>query len=389
MSREQNLSVKLLKAGYQHVEGTIQPQPMTPPPFTLTDLRNAIPPHCFKRNMLLSFGFLTLDWMIVSSLFYCAYIVLEEWTIPIYCTIFGYLIYWFVQGSIMCGIWVLGHECGHDAFSENALINDIVGLILHSAVLVPYHGFKFIHRIHHSHTGSCENDVLFVPFTKTELQNTWSEAWETSPLYNLFITIRLLLVAHPLLLGMNAWGARKYENVPNSYFNPKAIFFLPKERPLIVLSDACFLLAIATIGYFISICGFFIVVRLYIIPYLVLNAWLVTIAYLQHTDTYIPHFREGEWNWLRGSLCTVDRSYGKFLDTAFHHLNDHHVIHHIFNKIPFYNCKEATNAIKPILGKYYLKDTTPFYLALWRVINHCKYVKDDGGIVFYKRKLVE
>lgn len=39
----------------------------------------------------------------------------------------------------MTGLWVVAHECGHRAFSDSELICDVVGLILHSALLVPYH----------------------------------------------------------------------------------------------------------------------------------------------------------------------------------------------------------------------------------------------------------
>ena len=38
----------------------------------------------------------------------------------------------------------------------------------------------------------------------------------------------------------------------------------------------------------------------------------------------LPHFAAGEWDWLRGALSTVDRSYG-FLDHFFHHIADTHV----------------------------------------------------------------
>lgn len=45
------------------------------------------------------------------------------------------------QGGIMTGLWVVAHECGHRAFSDSDLICDVVGLILHSALLVPYHRY--------------------------------------------------------------------------------------------------------------------------------------------------------------------------------------------------------------------------------------------------------
>lgn len=381
---------ELKRAGYEYVEGTVVPQPISQPQFTLNDLRNAIPAHCFERNMFKSFGYLLLDLLIVSALFGCAYYILERQSLPVYWQAVGYLAYWFVQGSVLFGVWVIAHECGHSAFSESELVNDTVGLIVHSALLVPYHSWKISHRKHHSNTGSCENDEAFVPFTEDDVAPTWSEMLQDSPLYQLYKLFQIILLGwFPSYLGLNAWGPKKYRDQPKCHFNPNAAFFLPKERPLIVLSDVCFLLTIAAIAHCINAYGFAIVLRLHIIPYVIMNAYLVTITYLHHTDVYVPHFREGEWTWLRGSLCTVDRSYGKFLDTVLHHITDTHVCHHIFSKIPFYHCVEATEAIKPILGKYYLKDSTPFYLALWRVVNYCQYVQNDGTVVFYKRKLLK
>lgn len=394
MKVAQNLSVEfyneydqLIKAGYQYIEGTPKPQPISRPQFTLTQLKQAVPPHCFQRSTIKSFGYLTLDFVIVVSLFSGAYFILEQWHLPIHFKIAGYCLYWFLQGSILFGVWVLGHECGHSAFSESDLVNNVVGFICHSILLVPYFSFKFTHRIHHTNTGSCENDIGFVPCTRKQVEPTWSESLEDSPLYQLFRIVRLLLVGMQLFLLLNVSGPRKYENGPKSHFNPNSAFFTPKQRSKIVLSDIGIGLILCTTVYFISNYGLLVVLRLYIVPYLIMNAYLVTITYLQHTDTYVPHFRESEWSWIRGALCTVDRSYGKFLDTVFHHLTDTHICHHIFPKMPFYHCVEATEAIKPILGKYYLKDDTPVTEAMWRIINYCKYVPDDGNVVFYKKEL--
>lgn len=49
-----------------------------------------------------------------------------------------WLAYAVVEGTIATGIWVLGHECGHKAFSDNDLLNDLLGYILHTPLLVPY-----------------------------------------------------------------------------------------------------------------------------------------------------------------------------------------------------------------------------------------------------------
>lgn len=296
---------------------------------------------------------------------------------------------------------------GHGAFSENNRVNDIVGLIVHSALLTPYHSWKITHRKHHSNTGSCEHDEAFVPFTADEMNSSWYEILYDSPLFHLmqvmfyfslgwmpmylgfnFANFSLnTLVTNSSRLGFNGTGPRKYQNGPKCHFNPKAVFFSPKDRPSVVLSDIGFIVALMVIGFFAYTFTLPVVLRLYILPYMAMNAFLVLITLLHHTDTYVPHFREGEWTWLRGSLCTVDRSYGKILDVILHHITDTHVCHHIFSKMPFYHCVEATEAIKPILGKYYLRDETPIIPAMWRAMTQCIYVQNDGQVVFYRKKI--
>lgn len=42
-------------------------------------------------------------------------------------------LYTFAAGLVMTGLWCIGHECGHQAFSESKFVNNIVGWVLHSA----------------------------------------------------------------------------------------------------------------------------------------------------------------------------------------------------------------------------------------------------------------
>jgi omega-6 fatty acid desaturase / acyl-lipid omega-6 desaturase (Delta-12 desaturase) len=77
------------------------------------------------------------------------------------------------------------------------------------------------------------------------------------------------------------------------------------------------------------------VVRVYVVPLLVVNAWLVLITYMQHTHPGLPHYDSGEWDWLRGALATVDRDSG-VLNRVFHHITDTHVAHHLFSTCDLY-----------------------------------------------------
>ena len=61
------------------------------------------------------------------------------------CSHIRYAAYWVCQGCILTGVWVIAHECGHGGFSPSDLVNDIVGSICHSFLLVPYWSWKFSH----------------------------------------------------------------------------------------------------------------------------------------------------------------------------------------------------------------------------------------------------
>ena len=130
--------------------------------------------------------------------------------------------------------------------------------------------------------------------------------------------------------------------------------------------------------------GWLWLVKVYIVPYLIVNHWLVIITLLQHTHPDLPHYNGKEWDWLKGALATVDRSYG-FLDVLFHHIADTHVAHHLFSTMPHYHAEEASAAIKPILGKYYKSDNRNVFQAMWNDWNVCRYVKPDeaGKNVFW------
>ncbi|POM65500.1 Fatty acid desaturase [Phytophthora palmivora] len=375
---------QLAEAGYKHVEGAPAPLPLDLPHFSLRDLRAAIPKHCFERSFITSTYYMIKNVLTCAALFYAATYIDQTGNA-------AYLlwpVYWFFQGSYLTGVWVVAHECGHQAYCSSEVVNNMIGLVLHSALLVPYHSWRISHRKHHSNTGSCENDEVFVPVTRSVISSSWNETLEDSPLYQLYRIVYMLVVGWmPGYLFFNATGPSKYWGKPRSHFNPYSAIYADRERWMIILSDIFLVLMISFLAVLVYTFSFYTMLKFYVVPYFIVNAYLVLITYLQHTDTYIPHFREGEWNWLRGALCTVDRSFGPYLDSVVHRIVDTHVCHHIFSKMPFYHCEEATNAIKPLLGKFYLKDTTPVPLALWRSYTHCKFVEDDGKVVFYKNKL--
>ena len=188
----------------------------------------------------------------------------------------------------------------------------------------------------------------------------------------------------PGYLIFNATGPAKYRGKDNSHLSPTAVFIDPKDYWLVVQSDIALGACFSLLCYCIYEFGFNTVGLYYLLPEMVVNLNLVLITYLQHTDVYMPHFRNKEWNWLRGAMCTVDREYGWLYDHTLHNITDTHVCHHLFSTMPFYNAQLATPYIKKVLGDFYLKDNTPVPLALYRSYSNCQFVENIGDVLWYK-----
>lgn len=196
-----------------------------------------------------------------------------------------------------------------------------------------------------------------------------------------------LTVGWPLYLMFNASG-RKYPRFA-CHFDPYSPIYKKRERFQIMVSDIALVGVAYTLYLLASAYGFSWVIKVYAIPLLIVNAFLVLITYLQHTHPALPHYDGSEWEWIRGALSTVDGDYG-MLNHVFHHITDTHVTHHLFSTIPHYHAVEAIRAIKPILGNYYLYDSTPVCNALWREFREFVYVEADypgkSGILWFRRK---
>lgn len=367
------------------IESLSKRAPYKKPPFTLADLKKAIPPHCFERSLLRSLLYVVLDLSAVSFLFYATnYFHL----LPSPLTYLAWPAYWFLQGCFFTGVWMIAHECGHQGFSKYRWINDTLGLIIHSGLLIPYFSWKYSHRRHHSNTASLEHDELFVPKVKSKIPGL-SKYLNNTPgrAFRLAVTLTIGL---PLYYIFNVSG-RHYDRFA-SHFDPNSPIYSEQERLQIYISDVGVFAAIYVLYRLALANGLTWLICVYGLPYIIHNALVVTIVYLHHTHPELPHYDATEWDWLRGALSTVDRDYGFFLNTVFHNITDTHVIHHLFSTLPHYHAVEATNAIKPILGEYYRTDSTPVYKALWRSISECLYVdrevgSSDDGVYWYKNKL--
>jgi len=371
----------------------------------MKELRAAVPKHCFERSIVRSLMHLSLDLAMIGamgiSIYYFDTHLLS--TFPQYPHLYllkfiAWPLYWWFQGVVMTGVWVLAHECGHQAFSPWKSVNDFFGLILHSALLVPYHSWRITHGQHHKSTNHTTEDQVFVPCTREEYneyhnitvssdekrtyKSALNEALEETPIGDLINILKMFTLGWPAYLAFNAAG-QPYGKGTNHY-NPGAAMYSARDYWDIIVSDLGIIGALGALAYCCATFGFLNVAKYYFVPYLFTNMWLVLYTYLQHSDPAIPHYTPKEFTFVRGALCTIDRDYGIY--NWFHHrIGQTHVVHHLFSMMPFYNSEEATDAVKKVLGDMYYRDTTPIIAAIRRSWKYCKFIDpSDGDIMYYR-----
>ncbi|CAM9496096.1 unnamed protein product [Phaeothamnion confervicola] len=337
------------------------------PPFTLKDIRDAIPAKCFKKDAWRSVSYLFRDLAVVAGLAVGAGMLNNPLVWPLY---------WAAQGTMFWALFVVGHDCGHGSFSNSKRLNDIIGHLCHASILVPYHGWRISHRTHHANHGNIETDESWVPMTKSAVEETdWTgKMARFNPI--------VMLLAYPFYLFLRTPGES------GSHFDPKCDLFVDSEAGDVKTSARWYAGMLAVLAAVGAKFGFLFLAKMYLVPYAINVMWLDLVTYLHHTDPEVPWYRGSAWNYMRGGISTRDRDYG--IINNIHHDIGTHVVHHLFPQIPHYNLCEATKAVKPVLGEYYKEPEKsgilPFHLIkqYLKGTQDCIYVPDEGEVVYYQ-----
>ncbi|KAF8069221.1 fatty acid desaturase-domain-containing protein [Lyophyllum atratum] len=378
----------------------------TPMPWSLKQIRDAIPQDLFVKQTTRGLAYLGRDisfaalaWSLATYIdpFFARSDVNASVT-PLVAELLrwsAWAVYWWFQGLIFTGIWVIGHECGHGGFSDYRTLNDSIGFVVHSFLFTPYFSWKISHHRHHSNHASMERDEVYVPKTRSGLglpeqdkatAIDYDEILGDTPIYTLYMLIRQQLLAFPAYLLFNVSGQPNYPKWTN-HFDPNSILFMNSQRNAVIMSNLGISSVILILRHASSVYGFSEVVKYYGIPWLLVTHWFIMITYLHHTDPVVPHYRNKAWNVQRGAAATVDRPFlgwqGRFF---LHDVAHYHVIHHFFPKLPFYNGERATKHLKEFIGDHYLSSDRPAFEALWDNYNKCQFVEDDGDVLFYRDK---
>jgi len=266
------------------------------PDYTIKQIRDAIPAHCFERSGARGLAYVARDVASLAATFYVFHHFVTPANIsstPVRAVLWG--LYTFVQGLFGTGLWVLAHECGHQSFSLSKTLNDTVGWICHSALLVPYFSWKISHGKHHKGTGHLERDMVFVPKSREEYATRMgyyahelAEVMEETPIATAIHMISQQLAGWLLYLAMNVTGHNHHERQVEgrgkgkrngfgggvNHFDPSSPLYEAKDGKLILLSDLGLAITASILFLVGKNFGWANLAVWYFIPYLWVNHWL-------------------------------------------------------------------------------------------------------------------
>lgn len=271
-------------------------KPFKVPQYTLKELLDVIPTHCFERSPFTGFQYLAQDIALISLTFYAAYTYVTPALVPSWWARFAlWTLYGILQGFFGTGVWVIAHECNHQAFSKYKTLNDTVGWIFHSALLVPYFSWKIVHKQHHSLHNNLAKDLQFVPrnregFAKEmgkEEHSNW-EITEDTPLHSVLSLLGQQVFGWPYYLLTNVSSAEAYQKRSDgrgvgkhngwgggvNHFVPSSPLFNENDKYLILLSDLGIAITLSTVLYLGYRFGWVNILVWYWIPYFWVNNWL-------------------------------------------------------------------------------------------------------------------
>jgi omega-6 fatty acid desaturase (delta-12 desaturase) len=358
---------------------------------TIEEVRAVIPKHCFEASAMRGFAYIFRDLSVIATFGFSAYLLLDPampsvWQDPLVFAkwFIGWNVYGFWQGTAFVGLWSIGHHCGHGAFSSSPVLSDIVGYVLHTGLLTPYFSWQFSHKKHHAYTNHLRDGEGNVPITATGFGirpdskhiglAALSDALGHEQI-GIITNVVTLLIGWPLYLLKNNDGF--------DHFRPSSKLFPERLRTKIAVSTAGILAVVGLLIWAYFAHGVWAVYNFYFLPYAWNNIWIIAYSKLNHVNVDVPHYGDDEWNWMRGTLATVDHSCGIF-DWFHHKTGSTHVVHHISAKIPWYHLDEATIHVRNKLGRLHNYDSRPWYKFLYHTALQCDFVDSLVGVQYYK-----
>ncbi|MFO8040159.1 MAG: fatty acid desaturase [Sodalinema sp.] len=316
----------------------------------IRDILNTLPKSVFVKDRRRAWTTVALD-VLLATVGYIGIAIAPIYLLPLL---------WIVQGTVLTGWFVIGHDCGHRSFAQRKWVNNWLGHLMFLPLLYPFHGWRIQHNHHHKHTNKLGVDNAWDPLTV--------ETYESLPAIVRWLYTRVR--------GRFWWVGSIGHWLKEHFIWTQ---FSGQERQHVRFSALFVILVGGTgLGLLGITTGWWGVVKFWLMPWMVYHFWMSTFTIVHHTIPDIHFQPQDTWHEANAQLCgTVHCTYPRWVEFLCHDINVH-VPHHLSTAIPWYNLRSAYEVIQRDWGDYTVE--RQFSAALMREItDHCHLYDSEEG----------
>ncbi|KAK2153624.1 hypothetical protein LSH36_291g06005 [Paralvinella palmiformis] len=335
---------------------------------TAVDIKKALPRRCFKPELSTSMYYFVKD-VVQVVVCYAVFYSLHQAVPMLYWP--SMVFYWAIQGTFFTAVFVLGHDCGHDSFSNYPLLNTIVGNIMHCFLLTPYYMWKLSHKVHHKFNANYDKDEVFYPVKQSDSTSEGK-----------------VIPAFGFGIGWFWYLCFGYRPRTVKHFDVFQPLFAGHLFNCVLSLTGIILMGFAVYNYYMAY-GFLALFNYYLVPLFIFGSYTVIITFLHHTEMNIPWYPAKSWDFVRGQLSTIDRHYG-IVHGLIHNIGTHQM-HHMFTKIPHYYLEEATTHFRASFPDLVRTCDEPIMSSFFRMFKKydAQKVMDDKTEIYYYKEMPE
>ncbi len=284
---------------------------------TLVGIRRSIPESCYEIGPVM--GWFTVL-RILGLLSLCLYLEAQTEN-PLYL-----IPLWFIHGQVLVGMFVLGHDCGHNTFSKNKTMNLIMGHLSFSPLGNGLINWTVTHNHHHAHTQLRGQDVDWSKWlmTKDEYQNSsWKNNFAGKLGYTLPFGVFFWIWLNAISRGLR--NTSKKVRISN------------------LIMWSVMISIYAGLAWFTGVSGMF---KYHGIPASIAMFTGYFLLTIQHANEKSRWFEESSWTPIRGQMeSTFDVRFPRVFEWLWLDINIH-VPHHVSPAIPWYALRKASVELK-------------------------------------------
>ncbi|MCA8926124.1 MAG: fatty acid desaturase [Planctomycetes bacterium] len=246
---------------------------------------------------------------------------------------------WVLLGWSFTGLFILGHDCGHYAFSKRRWVNDLLGDLIMATLFSSYKAWKLVHNQHHVWSNVRGKDVGWPEQMKTRRE--LAQASGAQRFLNWFV------YGSPWGLLLGPWLVRPRFWLIERGSVPQLGRLTQRDRRALRFSLALMVLCTGSVvGGLLAYGGLWALVKFYAAPAFVAAAVGGLLILLQHSSEDALVFDPEDHTPFRSQVVgTYDTRYPRLLEWLVLDVNLH-LVHHLTPRVPWYALRRATAALK-------------------------------------------